>query len=231
MAKRIFITTTTYIGRFFEVFFACIVVYFLAYWILSRIPTKLFVANKSQERMTIYVTSNGVHTDFVVPIENEYRNWGETLELSEEFEQDTSRKFIAIGWGDKNFFLKTKNWSDLTAGTALKATFGLGTGAMHIVQTHQPNPQDANTIAINISKDDYRALCTYVDGNFVKNGDQLSRIKKHPYSQYDFFFDANSTYSLWYTCNSWTNSGLKACNQRACLWTPFRDGIFVQYGK
>jgi len=231
MIKRILLSTAKYTGRFFEVFFGLIVVYLLAYWVSSRIPVNGQIKNKVYEKRIIYVTSNGVHTDFVVPIKNAEMDWGKYLNLTDEFKQDSTRNFIAIGWGDKNFFLKTKNWDDLTAGTALKATFGLGTGAVHVVQLAEPDNHDKNVIRLVISKQDYQKLCAYIKGNFVVIGDGLSRIRKHPYSQYDFFFDANSTYSLWYTCNSWTNSGLKACNQPACLWTPFKDGIFVQYGK
>jgi len=219
----------TSLGRFFECFIALIILYLLTYWVLSRIPVS---GNPgSDPTVTIYLTSNGVHTDFVVPIVNEQKNWGETLNLATDFKQDSTRNWIAIGWGDKNFFLKTKNWSDLTAGTALKATFGLGTGAVHVVQRSEPNPKESNTIKLNITRKEYEQLCGYIDGNFLKKGTDLSRIRKHPYSEFDFFFDANSTYSLWYTCNSWTNSGLKAANQKACLWTPFKDGIFEKYGK
>ncbi len=216
-------------GRFIECFIALIILYLLTYWILSRIPVSGEPA--SNPTITVYVTSNGVHSDFVVPIVNAQKDWGKTLKLTNEFKQDSTRNWVAIGWGDKNFFLKTKNWDDLTIGTALKATFGLGTGAVHIVQLPEPDEKDPNTIKLKITKKEYAKLCAYVDGNFQKNGVALSRIRKHPYSQYDFFFDANSTYSMWYTCNSWTNSGLKAANQKACLWTPFKDGIFEKYGK
>ncbi len=231
MLKRIVLTSFRSIGIFFECFVALIIVYFLCYWTLSRIPVNSQSKSKTPRTTVIYLTSNGVHTDFVVPIVNEQKNWGNALGLTNDFKQDTTRNWIAIGWGDKNFFLKTKNWSDLTVSTALKATFGLGTGAVHVVQRSEPNPEESNTIKLKISREEYIKLCKYIEGNFVRKGKNLSPIEEHPYSQFDFFFDANSTYSLWYTCNSWTNSGLKASNQKACLWTPFKDGIFEKYGK
>src|SRR6218665_388843 len=128
MAKRILLVTLKSIGIFFECFIALIVVYFICYWTLSRIPINSDVKTKTAQHTIVYLTSNGVHTDFVVPIVNHQKDWGKELKLSKDFEQDSTRNWIAIGWGDKNFFLKTKNWDDLTVGTALKATFGLGTG-------------------------------------------------------------------------------------------------------
>lgn len=231
MAKRILFTTAKYIGRFFELFFAAMVLYFMTYWLLSRIPVSGNYNSDVKHDITVYVTSNGVHTDFVVPIHRHDRDWGKELELTEAFKQDSTRNFIAIGWGDKNFFLKTKNWSDLTVGTALKATFGLGTGAVHVVQIAEPDPKKPDVIKLHLSEAQYKQLCKYIDGNLVRNNGKLSPITKHPYSKFDFFFDATTTYSLWFTCNSWTNSGLKSCEQPACVWTPFKDGIYLQYEK
>lgn len=214
---------------FFEALLGCIAIYLLLTVILSRIPVKGETGPKPA--YCVYLTSNGVHTDFVMPVRNDVRDWGKQLKLSDEFARDTTRNWISIGWGDKNFFLKTKNWSDLTAGTALKAVFGMGTGAIHIVQRGEPDKSSQEVIALHFTKDQYKRLLSYIDGSFLRKNGRLSRIRRHPYSSLDFFFDSNESYSLAYTCNSWTNSGLKASGQKACLWTAFKGGLFAQYGK
>ena len=47
----------------------------------------------------------------------------------------------------------------------------------------------------------------------------------------DAYYAANGRYSLFFTCNSWVNAGLKACQQKACYLTAFAGRIFYQYGK
>lgn len=42
----------------------------------------------------IFLFTNGVHTDFIVPIENEYIDWQRLLELSKN-----EGEWVAIGWG------------------------------------------------------------------------------------------------------------------------------------
>ena len=230
--KRVFVIAGRSVGMFFEILFALIVLYFIIYWCLSRIPVG---GGNEKTRpypgVTIYLTSNGVHSDFAVPIKNEQFDWGKKLELTDDFKQDSTRNWIAIGWGDKNFFLRTKNWDDLTVGTALSATFGLGTGAIHVVQIKEPNASKPDVVRLKITASEYKQLCKYIDEGLLKKNGKLSPVKKHPYSKYDFFFDSSSSYSMIYTCNSWTNTGLKRIDQKACLWTPFKDGIFVRYGK
>lgn len=226
--KRIFIITGKYTGRFFEGFFAFIFVYIIAYWIFSRIPVNPKESGAPKE-YTVYITLKGVHSDFIFPIRNDLKDWGKYLNLTSEFAQDSTRTFLAMGWGEKNFFMKTKEWSDLTVGTALKTTFGLGNGAMHLVQRTEPTKSEEGIFELKLSKKEYLDLCRFVEISFLKKNNQLSRIKEHPYSKYDFFYDSGVWYSLTYTCNSWTNTGLKAGNQKACLWTPFTDGLLILY--
>lgn len=229
--KRVFVIAGRSVGMFFEILFALIVIYFIIYWCLSRIPVDGYRKTANNPHITVYLTSNGVHSDFVVPIRNKEFDWGKKLHLSNTFKQDSTRNWIAIGWGDKNFFLKTKNWGDLTVGTALNAVLGLGTGAVHVVQINKPDAKKPDVVKLVLSTFEYEQLCKYIDESLLKKNGKLSRVKNHPYSKYDFFFDSNSSYSMIYTCNSWTNTGLKRSYQKACLWTPFKDGIFQRYGK
>ena len=42
-------------------------------------------------------------------------------------------------------------------------------------------------------------------------------------------YEAKGKYSLFYTCNTWANDGLKSAGLKACYWTVFKGGIFDQY--
>jgi hypothetical protein len=50
-------------------------------------------------------------------------------------------------------------------------------------------------------------------------------------SDNDAYYEAHMRYSLFHTCNTWINNGLKASQKKACLWTPTSGGIFYQYAK
>ena len=78
--------------------------------------------------------------------------------------------------------------------------------------------------------EDYKALIAYIKQSFqVDSNGNIIYIKANTYGSNDAFYEAKRVYGLFFTCNTWANSALKACNQKACLWTPFQSGIFYQY--
>jgi hypothetical protein len=64
---------------------------------------------------------------------------------------------------------------------------------------------------------------------FTKSGEFLKIETDAVYGKYDVFYEANGSYSLFYTCNSWANQALKSANQKAALWTISDSGIFRHY--
>jgi len=80
--------------------------------------------------ITLYLISNGIHTDIVMPSRNGDTDWTTTFPAADTT-GGQSADWIAVGWGDKNFYLNTPTWADLTASTALKAVSGLSESAIH----------------------------------------------------------------------------------------------------
>lgn len=215
---------------FLEGILALTAIYFVCYYVLSFATIERQVHSEPKS-IEIFLSTNGVHTDFVIPIRSKIKNWEETLGVNDALQVDTFQTHFAIGWGDKNFFLKTKNWGDLTVETATKAMLGMGEGAMHLVLCC-PKDLDPNTlIPLKLSEREFARLCDYIHASFQWKGGKVTRIPQHPYGDYNLFFDSSQSYSLAYTCNSWTNDGLKIAGQTCCYWTPFKGAIWAKYGR
>jgi uncharacterized protein (TIGR02117 family) len=219
------------VRMFLECFLGFLIVYWLFTIVLLRWPVGSPAHNEANKEVTVYINSNGVHTDIVVPICNEQMDWAKELGLEEELLKDSALTRLAFGWGNKRFFLNTKDWSDLTFTTAFGAAFHLGTSAMHLIQTGIPDTALQNVITLELSKKQYGRLTDFLKDSFSKNGNSYIQVKEHPYGPRDFFFESTRSYGLAYTCNSWTNDALKASGQPACKWTAMRDGIYLQYGR
>lgn len=54
-------------------------------------------------KIPVYILTNGVHTDIVVPIKNEYYDWSKKVSISDTKAKDSLMNFVAFGWGDKGF--------------------------------------------------------------------------------------------------------------------------------
>jgi len=190
--------------------------------------------NDPKSSIKIYLMKSGVHTDFVLPIKTEVIDWTKSFPRENTGFKDSTTKLIAIGWGDKNFYMNTPEWADLTFKTAIFAMTGLGSSAIHATY-HYEILSDRPVIQLYLSVKQYKALVRYIQHQLVldKRGNTvyIPAKNKQVVSGNDAFYAAHNCYSMVLTCNSWINRGLKACHKRACLWTPFAGGIFYQYGK
>ncbi|MFT3936269.1 MAG: TIGR02117 family protein [Chitinophagaceae bacterium] len=218
-----------YCGYFILGFIAFVLLYLLAAWCLSRLSVS---KEKDQpEEMAIYIKSNGVHTDIVVPVTNALTDWRNEIKFANTHLTDSSKMhWLAMGWGDKGFYLQTPTWADLKFSVAFNAAFGLSTTAIHAT-FYDTLSENASCKKIMISNNEYARLITYIKNSFQKDsaGHVMHIVTNANYNDADAFYEANGSYSMFHTCNTWANNALKSCGQKACWWTPFDKGIFYQY--
>jgi len=204
--------------------------YLAAAFVLARIPVAKAAANAPPD-VLVFLHSNGVHTDIVVPIKTPQLDWSQQLPFRNIPSGDTTTRYIAFGWGDKGFYLDTPTWADLKFSTAFVAAFWLGSSAVHATYLHGLVPGPA-TVPLHLSHAEYARLIAYIQHSFRYDAaGRVQHIKGHSYGRDDAFYEARRVYSFLYTCNTWTNNALKASGQKACLWTPADSGILYQYGR
>jgi uncharacterized protein (TIGR02117 family) len=181
--------------------------------------------------VTLFIESNGVHTDFVVPIRTAAVDWSQHLPY-EWFERaDATFEYVSFGWGDRGFYLETPTWSDLKFTTAFKAAFFLDTAALHVTYYRWPPATTPHCRELRISADQYRQLVDYILTTFVSDANGRFEPIDHPgFTSHDRFFAAHGTYSLFHTCNGWTGAGLDAIGVRTGLWTPFAGDVLRHLG-
>lgn len=210
--------------------------FFVIYGLIAFITSRITVEGKNEDgkKVVVYLMQSGVHTDFLVPVKNEIIDWSEVFPRKNTKLNDTNTRLVAIGWGDKNFYMNTPEWSDLTVKTAVYCMTGLGTAAIHATYYYEV-PNDKPTIKLYLSVKQYKRLIKYIKKTLIfSNTDVAIYIKpKNPkvVTDNDAYYEANMRYNVFHTCNTWVNNGLKASHKRACLWTPTSSGIFYQYGK
>lgn len=186
---------------------------------------------KEQKEVTIYVRTNGAHTDIVMPknvnLPNSVVsfNWNNLVNDTLFHDVDSSYKYVAVGWGDKGFYLNTPEWKDLRLSTAFKAAFGLGGTAMHVTYYRHMEADGESTKAIKISALCYQSLIAEITQSFDLQ-DGTPKLIPHPaYGAHDNYFEARGHYSLFKTCNTWTGNTLHKANITMGFWTPLQSGV------
>ena len=214
---KIFLKTLKYLGYSIVGFIAFLLLYLLSAAVLSRIAVN--TEEVSQKEETIWLLSNGAHTDIVMPVKNDFFDW-QTI---------VSQRYIAWGWGCRKFYLETPTWADLKFTTAFQAVTGQGGTLMHAT-FYNEIPTDEQSVSLSLSAAQYRKLVALITQTFVLQGGKGVLVPTDAvYGDTDAFYEAHGHYQLFFTCNSWTNKMLKNSGIRSCVWTPFASGVMCNY--
>jgi uncharacterized protein (TIGR02117 family) len=217
--------------RIVLIFFASFLLFILFYLATAFICSHIQVNESTTKSgiVSIYVKSNGVHTDLVVPVKWKNMDWSTIFPFKNTKGQDSTSTLLALGWGDKGFYLNTPTWGDLTFSTACKAMFGLSTSALHT--TYLDTIEVSSTCKkISMTQHEYYLLVRYIKRTIsTKKGSSIFIPTNAVYGKNDAFYEANGSYHFFSTCNTWTNGALKHSQKKACFWTPFDTGILNQY--
>ena len=208
------------LSKYLLIFVIVFVVFVLGYlffaWLLSYFtthPKKVSCANKK----TVYASSNGVHMDLIM-----HRDLIDADFLA-QLNNIEGREYIAIGWGDKGFYLYTPSWAELKVSTALIAGFLPSETIMHV--THYQSV-DAKWKTIELCDSQLKEMKKFIADSFKKDAvNRIQILEGAGFSENDFFYQAHGNYTCLYTCNIWVNQALKKAQVRTALWSPFDKGI------
>lgn len=205
-----------------------ILFYLFMAWLLPYVKVNSDY-REEKEGIELFIKSNGVHVDIIMPAKAPEINWFEFLPASDFEAVDERFEYVSIGWGDKGFYLNTPEWKDLTVSTACNAAFGLGETAMHVTYIYRKPKLSENCKRIIVSSEQYKLLINYIHLSF-ETKDNLPIAIVHPgYSNYDCFYEATGKYSMFKTCNVWTGNALKSMGIEIGVWTPFQNGIINNF--
>ena len=206
--------------------FGAILLYAVAVFVLPKIT--IDKENDSNKDIEVFIITNGVHTDIVVPVESQFYDWSKDIQYGGV--ADSTYKYLAMGWGDKGFYLETPTWAELKVSVALKAAFGLSTTAMHCT-FYKSMTINESCKSMWMSENQYERLVNYIKNSLeqTENNNFMVVDTKVRYGNTDIFYEANGSYGLFKTCNTWANEGLKVSGQKCCYWTALDWGIFDVY--
>lgn len=193
-----------------------ILLYFLLAFLLGVIPKNAETVNCTKKE-TIYLISNGIHLDFILN-----RN-----QIDEAFLADLNIpktvKYVAFGWGDKDFYLHTPTWAELKTSTLVNALFLKSESAMHVTSYYYKSEK---FVALPLCDSQIKDLNVYIESSFIKNNNGKIVSIGEGYGKNDRFYEAVGSYNAIKTCNEWVNIGLKKVKVKTAIWSPFDKGIF-----
>jgi uncharacterized protein (TIGR02117 family) len=191
----------------------------LAGWIGSAIPRNA----DWQERdggVEIMVETNGVHTALILPLVTPQKDWRGDFPAADIAAPDRPYTHLSISWGEREVFLNTPTWWDLSPITVARIVGIGGDGLLHVAHYVRPPPSE-DTRPLRLSSAEYARLITAIERVTPPH----PRIWHAGYGRQDVFYDAPGRYTVANTCNQWTSNVLAEAGVRTGWWTPFAGGV------
>ena len=211
-------------------FLLFIALYSLIGLLCYTIPVNKEFQNTKRD-IEIFVVSNGVHVDYIVPSISPYFNWKKGIDDSHFDTPFTEQNYLGLGWGDRGFYLEVDEWANLQPKVAARAMLMPSPTLMHVT-AHNDLPEDHKRLErIHLSSAQYLQLCEYICGYFEEKEGGIVRLPGKGYTPNDNIYEAKGSYHAFGTCNFWINRGLIRIGVRTPIWSHGGAGIFYQLKK
>ncbi|MEL6105016.1 MAG: TIGR02117 family protein [Planctomycetota bacterium] len=185
-----------------------------------------------QPGVDVFVTSNAVHADIIVPFDVPSSpaslaiSWRELFPESDFPDLAADKSHAAIGWGDQGFYIHTPRWADLKVGVALRAMFWPSPTCLHVDCVDPDNLRDKRRV--RISYEQYEQLAQFIHRSLKRDDDGgVLQIPDAGYTSSDAFYEATGTYWFFYTCNSWVGRALSETGVRTPCMTPLPKSMML----
>jgi len=224
------LTALIFIGKIILGFLTFALFYFSMAFLLSWLPKHRDYTN-SEEGYDVYIVSNGVHTDFILPTNQFPSEWLKNINFKDYELSDEELKFMGFGWGDRGFYLDTPTWAELKFSTAVNALFFPSPTLMHLTAYNKLPSEKKYVEKLTLTSIQFSNLCNHIWNSFSQSNNTIALLPNKGYTPNDNFYYARGSYHMFNTCNFWVNNGLRKAGVRTSIWTPVDRGVFYQLKK
>lgn len=199
--------------------FVAFALYAIAGWIGSSIPRNGDWEEPS-DGVEIMVESNGVHTSLVLPLVTPLKDWRSDFPAGDVILSERPYTHISVSWGEREVFLNTPTWWDLSPITVLRIIGAGGDGMLHIYHYVRPVPGE-HIRPLTLRPGEYARLVAAIERAIPPEPHRA-----YPgYGRQDVFYDAPGRYTALRTSNQWTSDMLAEAGVQTGWWTPFSGGV------
>ena len=131
-----------------------------------------------------------------------------------------------MAWGDSAFYLNTPTVADISWPLALRALFWPTRSVMQVRPMRGPLAERDYRRRVHLTTPQYDRLAGFLARSFLTDSSGAAiPVAADVHGSGDRFYRARGTYSLFSTCNSWTNAALRQTGVRTGLWSPLVWGV------
>ena len=188
--------------------FFVLLAYLAAALVLGLIPSRTSVPMPTTAAdYPVYLVSNGVHINLVLPLYNDIADWRDRLPESEPGD------WVYIGWGSRAFYTQVPTWADLTPQVAAQALF-YDDAVLYVRPAAIPIADAKHLRKMRMCQQELQSVSQDIAHQFADTT---------PVSVFPNFYPAQGHYTPLMTCNEWMR--LRLQHRSMPLWSPFDQAI------
>ncbi len=181
----------------------------------------------SADMTTVYVLSNGFHSDIVLPVDAAASLPIAAADLPGGL---AGTRYLILGWGSQTAYTSLLALTDLTVEIAAKALL-FDRSVMHVLP-YGGELQGSGVYRLELDPDQVRRLVAFIDETFTVDANGRAELLPGITQGYgDVFYRARPRFSLFYGCNAWTGEALREAGVPVGIWTPFAQSIEWNMGR
>jgi uncharacterized protein (TIGR02117 family) len=202
---------------------------YAAFLVLGFVPIHAnYQPPPGEDRVRLFVRSNEIHTDIVMPTVHEELavDWREVFPPRDFAASTAAAPYVAVGWGNRRFFLETPTWAEFKLSAAVGALFWPSESVLHVeyLSSGAPGPWMREVF---VTRAQYAELVRFVRSSVGKCDSKGCAItaSQVTYGPADRFYASGGKYHCFNTCNQWTGRGLAKAGLPVGIWTPMKQQV------
>ncbi|MCY6380676.1 TIGR02117 family protein [Hoeflea prorocentri] len=213
--KAVAITTATVLA---------IITLYLAAAIAGTVWTVPGKSPASTPVHTVYVLSNGFHSDIALPVIGGRAPANVPVQSDDLPHGLEGARYLVFGWGSQTAYTSLLALSDLTASIIVRS-LAFDRSVIHVLPLPVA-PHGLGVFRVDLDNDQYERLVRFIAASFDTdmNGD-VELLDGVTQGFGDVFYRATGRFNPFYGCNAWTGQALRQAGVEVGYWTPFAQSI------
>lgn len=209
--------------------FFMVLLYLVAALIGGLVPSgiKQSSTNNPLLEKSVYLTTNALHADIAIPV-NAISLQQFAFLQDAGFPLDNSNlEYLIIGWGSREFYTSTANYSDMKLGTVWTAVTG-DEAVMHVAPTGDIRKSEG-AVKVEMTQSGFENMIAYILDSFKRSHEKPVLLKDATFGYGDLFYEAEGRFNIFNPCNVWVSSALEKAGVSAGIWTPTTYSLLLHH--
>lgn len=173
--------------------------------------------------VTVWLVSGPIHYDFLLPLDQKTKAKFDFVETAGVPISDVRAKWLSVGWGAKEFYTTTGDYSDLRLKSIWRGL--IGDDSVMRVDVAGNLPVGMPGLRLNLTAGQYSRLRDSILKGFA--GPAPSVLSHLGLTPTDAFFAGQGRFHLFRTCNVWVGERLRMAGFTFGRWTPLPYSVTI----